>query len=332
MTSGDDPIPWATLRIELADGTETGADADADTDPDTHAVGLADRLDALGMRLAELGPVGGVETRDAGTLGGVTRPELWAYTTPDALPRVRETAEAWGARLGLRLRLSGAIRTDDDWRDEWKRFYQPQIFGDGVLLLRPSWVERRRGDPPRELVLDPGHAFGTGLHESTRLCLTWLCARASSDAAPPTTVLDLGCGSGILGLSAAVLWPQAHIVAVDVDADATSTTEINARRNGLSERLTTVTGDLAAVPRPPDRFDLVVANIRPEVLIPVATALPSRMHATTAGVLSGIFGDEVDEVVETYRRAGLEVAPPQRAGDWSSLTITTRTTSDGAHA
>ena len=65
-------------------------------------------------------------------------------------------------------------RDDDDWRDSWKRFYRPMTFGDGALLLRPSWIEREDDDPKRELVIDPGRAFGTGLHESTRLCLELL--------------------------------------------------------------------------------------------------------------------------------------------------------------
>src|SRR5690606_13608181 len=188
--------PWATLTLEsLASGDPSeGSTADA---------ALVDAFDALGALLAELGEVGGVETRDPALIGAsVQRPELVVYLRPEQLEAVEVLALRYAQGMGLELRATGRVRTDDDWRDSWKRFYQPMLFGGGSLLLRPSWVERRADDPECELVIDPGRAFGTGLHESTRLCLELSLSRAAAGFAP-ARVLDLGCGSGILGLAMA---------------------------------------------------------------------------------------------------------------------------------
>ena len=251
--------PWATLRVELSRPGD-----------EQQAAAWAAALEGLGALLAAEPDVGGVETRDPGTITKAVRSELWVYTTPAALDRIKERVEALAPQLSLPLRLTGRIREDDDWRDTWKRFYRPRVYGEGdhQVLLRPSWIDREPDDPKLEVVLDPGHAFGTGLHESTRLCLQRLCAMA--ETIQPMRILDLGCGSGILAITAARLWPDAELVAADTDADATATTEDNARRNGLSERIDVYTGDITAVPRP--TFDLIIANILPVVLVPARGA------------------------------------------------------------
>lgn len=265
--------------------------------------------------LAEEPNVGGVETRDPGTITKAVRPELWVYTTPAALDRVKETVEALAPQFGLPLRLTGRIREDDDWRDAWKRFYRPRVYGEGAhqVLLRPSWIAREADDPALEVVLDPGHAFGTGLHESTRLCLQRLCAMAAT--IQPMRILDLGCGSGILAITAARLWPDAELVAADTDADATATTEDNARRNGLAERIDVYSGDITAVPRP--TFDLIIANILPVVLIPLAEQIGPWLGSGTRVVLSGIHGEEDARVRAAWETAGLSVVATEVEGIWT---------------
>jgi ribosomal protein L11 methyltransferase len=189
------------------------------------------------------------------------------------------------------------------------------------LLIRPSWIDRGPGDPPRELVLDPGRAFGTGLHESTRLCLHALVELGASALQGPRSVLDLGCGSGILGLAAARIWPQVDsLVLADHDIEAIETARENAERNGF-EGIEFLQIDLVgATPLPTS--DLVLANIRPEVLIPAAAMI---IAATAAGghvILSGILEPEVDTVLAAY--AELELLARPRDADWCALVLRKR--------
>jgi ribosomal protein L11 methyltransferase len=287
-TTADDPEPWATVRIQLRDG---------EVDE-----GAIDRLDALGLLLADDAAVGGVERRDAGTLVGAPWPELWAYTTPPGLDAVVAAAAALATRLGLSITTEVEVRHDDDWRESWKRFYQPQVLGEGALLLRPSWVARRPGDPEREVILDPGRAFGTGLHQSTQLCLRRLCALWAAGLRP-RTVIDVGCGSGILVLAAARLFPEARLWALDYDPEAIETAEENAAQNGVHERLTLWVGTAEALDVPP--MDLLVANIRPEVLIPAAPRLRGLLAPGARVLLSGILVEEAPPVRAAYAAAGL---------------------------
>lgn len=311
----DEPgaTPWATLRLRLVAGPRA---------PELLAA-QAEILAGVGTMLAEDPEVGGAETRDPGTLGGATRPELWIYTVPHALARLRAQATELCRQLNLEVDIASEVRHDDDWRDAWKQFYRPMTFGDGALLLRPSWIPRQPGDPEREVVIDPGRAFGTGLHESTRLCLSALC-NAFQSGAEPDRVLDLGCGSGILALAAARLFPDADVLAVDDDPEATSTTRENAEQNDLEGRLRVRTGQLhdLAGELP---FDLFVANIRPDVLVPLAA--PARPFVSHSGlvILSGILVEERARVAAAWRDAGFHDLGPEdprlREGEWHAIVL-----------
>lgn len=296
---------WATIAVRLLA---------EDPSPDQ-----IDRLDTLGIMIAAEAAVGGVERRDAGTLVGAATPEQWVYTTPPAVEGVQTKIAALARSLDLQIATAVENHDDDQWREAWKQFYPPQILGDGVLLLRPSWVERRPGDPEREVVLDPGRAFGTGLHESTRLCLDALCGMDLS--APPQSVLDLGCGSGILVLAAARLFPSATLRAIDFDPEAVDTTRENAEDNALLDRVALSVGTIDDVPAEP--FELVIANIRPEVLIPAAPALRSRVAPGGQALLSGILVEEAAEVQAAYRAAGFSVVDEAGPimGEWQAVKL-----------
>jgi ribosomal protein L11 methyltransferase len=266
--------------------------------------------------LAELPEVGGVETRDGSLLEfSVARPALVAYTTPPQLEIVQARAESIASGMGLSLEVEAEHREDDDWRDSWKRFYRPMRFGDGALLLRPSWVERRPDDPARELVIDPGRAFGTGLHESTRICMELLVEVFDRREEQPSHVLDLGCGSGILGLAALRLSPKLLAVHfVDIDEEAVETSRENLALNdelGRSTFATGVVADLAEAAYP-----LVLANIRPSVLIPQAAAIAARVAPGGLLILSGILLEESAEIASTYSELGLEEIARPPMNDW----------------
>jgi ribosomal protein L11 methyltransferase len=294
------PEAWTTLVLAIPPGTMT-REALAE---------LADRLDSLGALLAGEAGVGGVETRDATVLEAAERPTLVVYTTPDRVDALRERASLLAGALDLALETTTKTHIDDTWRDEWKKFYQPMRFG-LRLTIRPSWIEREATDERAQLVLDPGRAFGTGLHESTRLCLDTITERP----AHAERVLDLGCGSGILGLACLAMDPGTRVTAVDIDPEATATTRENAELNRLEDRLETLTGPVEAVPS--TRFRLVLANIRPEALIPAAATIADRVAPGGTLILSGILTEEADEVAEAYAHLG----QPERSslGEWTAL-------------
>ncbi|MCY1069064.1 50S ribosomal protein L11 methyltransferase [Nannocystis sp. RBIL2] len=308
--------PWATLLVQLrgrSDDDGQGLDLGELTE-------ASERLEALATLIAEDPRAAGVETRDTSTLGSRCEiPELTIYTTPDGLEGLIAEVERLGADLLLPLRLTPAVRTDDDWRDTWKQFYAPLVFSAATttLLVRPSWIDRRPGDPELELVLDPGRAFGTGQHETTRLCLELLVALAEAGARPDR-VLDLGCGSGILALAAARLFPQAAVVAADNDPEAADTTAENAAANKLEDRLEI---RAATVLELSDSFDLILANIRPGVLIPIAGDLARRLAPGGAVVLSGVLGEEAEDVLAAYTAAGLALADRRDLAEWCALVL-----------
>jgi len=298
--------PWAIVRLGLSPPRET-------RERWAHDAALFAELGAL---LAAAPHVGGVEH----ATDTPERPELRLYSTPEHVDEIVASARAWASQLGLDVVVTGEVRTDDDWHDTWKQFYAPIVVGDGALLLRPSWIPRRPDDPKREVVLDPGRAFGTGLHETTRLCLDRLCVLAARGFVAQH-VLDLGCGSGILALCAARLFPSARVVALDDDPEATATTTENAELNGLADRLAIVTGDLATLPATPT-FDLVLANIRAETLVPLAAGLGTRTTAGGHVVLSGVLVEERDDVEQAYVATGFACdVPPRTMGIWCAIDL-----------
>jgi ribosomal protein L11 methyltransferase len=315
------PTAWAVIRLGLRFPTPPSLEVFRDA---------ADRLEALGPLLLDDADVGGVETRDATTITKVERPELWIYTVPDALPRLRAQAAALAEDFGLDVDVTTEAHDDDEWRDGWKRFYRPLRFGaDGPsgaarLLVRPSWIARAEDDPACEVVLDPGRAFGTGLHESTRLALELLCRLPGS--AVEGAILDLGCGSGILALAARALrggaeaaGERAAIDALDLDDDAVETTVENVELAHAQAEIRVAKGSLDVAPEP--SYRLILANIRPDVLIPHAPAIVARLAPGGAAVLSGILDHEADEVARAYVELGLAELERVREGGWTALRV-----------
>jgi len=182
----------------------------------------------------------------------------------------------------------------------------------GRLLIRPIWSRVRPRGRELDLVIDSPRAFGTGSHESTRLALRQLLARA-----PGGDVLDVGTGSGILALAALRLgWTQA--VALDVEAEAVHGAIHNAVLNGLMPRLWPVLGSLACVTA---RFPLVLANLTAPLLIELAPALADRVQPGGALILSGILRSELALVVEHHVAAGLMVGQRLSDRDWSAVAL-----------
>jgi ribosomal protein L11 methyltransferase len=197
---------------------------------------------------------------------------------------------------------------DRDWQEQCRDQFQPRRFGER-LWIRPSWHAPLATSAP-QVVLDPGLAFGTGAHPTTAMCLEWL-ARAPLDG---VTLIDYGCGSGILGVAAAKLG-AAVVWAVDIDPQARQATADNARINGVSERITVTAPEGLPVGL---QAQVLVANILAGPLIALADTFGLCVSRGGALVLSGILSAQVDAIAAAYR-ARFALKPPLVTAGWARL-------------
>ncbi len=204
-----------------------------------------------------------------------------------------------------------------DWSEEWKRFYDIQHIGTR-MVIRPTWLEYEPAASEVVLELDPGSAFGTGQHETTRLCIAAIERHLGNSA----DVLDVGCGSGILAIAAAKLGAH-QIRAVDTDPEAIQVTEENARANSVEGRIESAVGSLGAewpwAASPEESANLVVANISSTIVLRM---LPSIVTALTPGgraILSGFLAEDAARIEAAVVSAGFAHLETQSDGDWACL-------------
>jgi ribosomal protein L11 methyltransferase len=197
-----------------------------------------------------------------------------------------------------------ATEVPDDWADRWRDFHKPLLVG-GRLWLRPSWEQPREG--VLDLVVDPGRAFGTGAHPTTRLCLELMLGLQ-----PRGSLADLGCGSGVLAIAAALLG-FGPVTAVDNEPAALDATRDNAAANGVRldrlERVNLREG-------PPPQADTVVANLMRPLLLEVAGRIERRPSAL---ILSGLLDEEADEAAAAF--APLAERERRSALGWSAVLL-----------
>jgi ribosomal protein L11 methyltransferase len=247
------------------------------------------------------------------------------YLKPGARgEQIRRQIEEGLWRLSLIYPLpEPQIRTlrEEDWAHAWKKFYKPLRIGRRVLL-KPSWEEVTIQPDDVVIELDPGMAFGTGLHPSTRLCI----AALEEIVQPGDAVLDLGTGSGVLALVAAKLGAGA-ILATDIDTLAVRVAKENAALNGLAvgEHLRIEEGSVPAGMA--GRFQVIVANILAEVLVGLFDGKyenPLLAEPSAPGgylILSGILNDRAGLVIEAAERYGLRLIERKTEGDWVALVV-----------
>lgn len=231
-----------------------------------------------------------------------------------------ETVEAaLGHLTAFGLRPIGELRTrivdEADWASAWKAHFPVLRIG-RRLVIRPTWRHHRAGPDEVVVALDPGMAFGTGLHPTTRLCLRALEDLAAADVlGSASRVLDLGSGSGILAIAAAKLGAR-RVLALDVDPIAVEATAANARRNRLARRIEARRGSLPSGAAP---FDVVLANLVASILVELAPSLAAELVPDGRLVASGIVEARVAEVESAFGAAGLAVVERLEEGDWVAL-------------
>ncbi len=225
-----------------------------------------------------------------------------------------EEALHWLGRLRPIEPLTVRQLAASDWESAWKRYFYVRHVGRRLVIV-PSW--RRYQPKPGEVVLDldPGMAFGTGVHPTTRLCLQLL----ERHLRPGATVLDLGTGSGILAIAAAKLG-AGRVLAVDVDAIAARVAAENVARNAVAATVRVEHGELAQVPSTA-RFDLVLANINLRVIRAVLPDLARHLAPAGRAVLSGVLREHEPTLRAAVAEAGLTVRERRREGDWLALAV-----------
>ncbi|MCU0497160.1 MAG: 50S ribosomal protein L11 methyltransferase [Anaerolineae bacterium] len=203
---------------------------------------------------------------------------------------------------------------DQDWAEAWKAHYHTTRIGKR-LIIRPLWEEYEVQAGDLVISLDPGMAFGTGTHPTTQLCLA-----ALEDAiAPGVTVLDLGCGSGILAIGA-VLLGAGKVLAVDIDPLAVEVTTENAQQNGVGEKIIAQEGDLNTVLNSARRFDVLVANILARTIIEMCQHhLGEVVRPGGKAIFSGIMVSQSEDVQVALRQTGLTPVNVRQDGNWVAI-------------
>lgn len=230
-----------------------------------------------------------------------TRSLIHLYLSPEDVPAeslafLQERLQANGIRSEV---VTNAV-SEEDWANNWKQYFKPLRIGE-KLLICPTWETVDDAEGRTVLTIDPGMAFGTGGHETTRLVLEAMERVITDD----TALLDVGCGSGILSLAALLLGAKSAL-AVDIDALAVKTAIENGERSGLTPpRYTVVEGDL--VDKVSGQFDVVVANIVADAIIMLSPAVKPFVKADGVYIVSGIIDTREAEVVEALQACGFAI-------------------------
>ncbi|MBI5343106.1 MAG: 50S ribosomal protein L11 methyltransferase [Deltaproteobacteria bacterium] len=211
--------------------------------------------------------------------------------------------------------VSAAEISDFGWAEKWKEFFLPRKVG-RRLVVRPSWEPYEAADGEVVLTIDPGQAFGTGTHETTRLCLQYI-EDVFDTVPPPRRVLDVGTGTGILGIAAARLG-AACVLGIDTDPKAVEVAEENARINGVADRFAATFNPLSTAE---GTYDLVLANILAEILIDLKGEILSRCAVGGTLILSGILDEKSGWVEEEYRSEGVRLIERKTDGQWAALLL-----------
>ena len=209
---------------------------------------------------------------------------------------------------------------DVDWVNNWKQYFH-QFYVDDVLII-PSWEEVKPEDSDKMIIhIDPGTAFGTGMHETTQLCIRQI----RKFVTPDTKILDVGCGSGILGMLA-LKFGAKYSVGTDLDPCAIDATHENMEVNGIrKDQYEVMIGNIIDDPDIQDQvgygvYDIVVANILADVLVPLTPVILHQLKTGGIYITSGIIEDKEETVVNAVLDAGLEVLDVTHQGEWVSVT------------
>ena len=301
-TAGIEPVGALLLELGLSYAVQDAQDFEGFlAGKESHWDYIEDGL----MRLRE------VETTLQVYLAGNEQGAQTLAEIEAGLARLRELdadAKVWG-----RLVYATCTLREEDWANAWKQYYAPVKVGE-KLVVCPSWEQYTPAPDEVVLSMDPGMAFGTGTHASTRLCM-----RLLEQACPPgSAMLDLGTGSGILAVSACLLGARAAL-GVDIDQNAVEVARENAQQNGVEGKTRFVCGDLLADVE--GWFDIICVNIVADVIIPLLPELPPYLQKGGAVILSGIIDTRAREILDALETAGFAVDARLDEDGWVALCL-----------
>ena len=256
------------------------------------------------------------ETEEGGLLlNGETK------TEEDILKAVKEELDGLRDFMDIGEGSIAVDETEDiDWINNWKQYFK-QFYVDDILII-PSWEEVKEEDKDRMIIhIDPGTAFGTGMHETTQLCIRQLKKYVTED----TEILDVGTGSGILSIVALKLGAK-HAVGTDLDPCAVPAVEENKEANEIPvQDFDMMIGNIIDDKEVPDavgyeKYDIVAANILADVLVPLTPVIVNQMKKGGIYITSGIIDQKEETVVKAVKDAGLEILEVTYQGEWVSVT------------
>lgn len=239
----------------------------------------------------------------------------------EMLGKVQKELEEMRAYVNVGECTIEESQTEDvDWVNNWKQYFH-QFTIDDVLII-PSWEDVQPEDEDKMIIhIDPGTAFGTGMHETTQLCIRQIKKYVTED----TEILDVGCGSGILGMLA-LKFGAKHSTGTDLDPCAIDATHENMEVNGISrDQYRVMIGNIIDDKEVQDqvgydRYDIVAANILADVLVPLTPVILNHLKTGGIYITSGIIEEKEETVVEAVKAAGLEVLEVNHQGEWVSVT------------
>lgn len=234
----------------------------------------------------------------------------------EAIKRLKSIEDEIGLDLG-RLEIETTSNLDDEeWLNKWKEFYKPFTLGEKILI-KPVWEEIENEENKVIFNINPGHVFGTGLHQTTQLCITSLEKYVNNES----VVLDLGCGSGILSIISLLLGAKSAF-AVDIDENAVKVAYENASLNGIGKDKyyvksgNVVTDENLKEEIGDKKYDIVLANIIADVICFISPVVPSQLKDDGVFIASGIIKDRLEDVYNALNESGLEEVETIIKDEW----------------
>lgn len=205
------------------------------------------------------------------------------------------------------LEMTVSVVDDTDWLNEWKKYYQP--IHAGKIVIVPKWINYPKQEDEYIVKLDPGMAFGTGSHESTFMCLSLLNEIEVKDK----TVIDVGTGSGILGIASAVMGARS-VEAYDIDDIAVGAARENASLNDIAKVFSADNANL--IDKTNNKFDIALANITADILIDLSKSISEYLNINGKLIISGVIATRKDSVINAFKSRGFSVVKEMAMNDW----------------
>lgn len=284
----------------------------------THGVAISDVRDVIALQRDKVMYWDYMDEKLTADLSGDVL--VKAFVAGDAageiLPKIREDVEELKQNCGGALPLGSLEMTSrevdgDDWIEIWRKHFRPIHLGSVVVV--PEWIEYSPAEGERVVLLDNNMAFGTGEHETTSMCVMLLQKYLTADS----VCIDVGCGSGILGISAVKLGAKFAYL-TDIDSVAVKSAGHNCALNGVSDRVKVVRSDLLDGD-PSAQADIVLANITADVLERLAPSVPKYLKKGGTLILSGIIDCKLAGVISAYEARGLALEEHIKKGEWNAL-------------